>query len=135
MKFLYLSIFFLVVCHNAEAQHARYSEKDCARDPVWISMIKDTSTNYFEAEKAFKIYFDHHAKPEGENEEIGEHAAREKKPSKKEQRKMQQQSHLRMDVKRYERWHDSMKPFVQADGSILTPTQRLEIWKAQQSKK
>ncbi len=103
------------------------TEKDYARSPYWIAMVNDTTTNYFEAEKAFKVYFQHHAKPQGENEDIGEHAKREKRPSKKERRKIEKDNRLRMDIKRYEHWHDMMLPYVQPDGSILTPSQRLQI--------
>ena len=134
MKYAYLFTACLMAGSLLHAQ-TKYTDKDYARSPLWISMIKDTSANYFEVEKAYKIYFMHHEKPAGENDEIGEHQEREKHPSKREQRKMQQENHLRMDVKRYERWHDSMKPYVQDDGSILSPAQRIEIWKSQRSAK
>ena len=106
-----------------------YTDKDYARSPVWIKMIKDTTTNFFEAEKAFKIYFQHHEKPGGEHDVIGEHAKQEKNISKREMRKMQAEDRMRMEVKRYLHWRDKMAPYVQADGSILTPSQRLKIWR------
>ena len=110
-------------------QATGYTDKDYARNPVWIKMIKDTAANYFEAEKAFKIYFQHHENPGGEHDVIGEHAKQEKNISKREMRKMQAEDHMRMEVKRYKHWHDKMAPYVQADGSILTPSQRLKIWR------
>ena len=97
-------------------------------------MIKDTTVNFFEAEKAYKIYFQHHAKPAGEHDIIGERAKEEKNPSKKELRRLKADDRMRMEVKKYERWHQKMLPFVQADGSILTPSQRLKMWKDQKSK-
>ena len=106
-----------------------YTDKEYARSPIWIKMIKDTTTNYFEAEKAFKLYFQHHENPGGEHDVIGEHAKVEKNPSKRERRKMQEEDRMRMDVKRYKHWHDKMAPYVQTDGSILTPSQRLKIWR------
>lgn len=133
MKNLCLSCLFICFVQVAAAQQStQYSERDYARNPVWIEMIKDTSANFFEVEKAFKIYFQHHEKPEGENDVIGEHEEREKHPSKKEQRKMQQENRMRMEVKKYERWHDRMLPYVQPDGRILTPSERLQIWREQQ---
>jgi len=128
MRSIYLSILCICFAHISLAQTTAYQESDYTRMTVWISMIKDTAINFFEVEKAFNTYFQHHEKPVGEEEEIGDHAAREKNPSKKQQRKMQADNHMRMDVKKYERWHDKMLPYVQSDGSILTPSQRLKIW-------
>ena len=129
MKLGYLTLCLVFVVHSSNAQNKTYSDKDFARSPIWISMIKDTTANYFVAERAFKLYFEHHAKPEGENDEIGEHAKSEKYPSKKEMRKLQEQDKMRMEIKKYERWHDRMFPYVKADGTILTPSQRLQIWR------
>ena len=129
MKLLYATLCLVFVTNISNAQSRGYSDKDFARNPLWISMIKDTSVNYFQAERAFKIYFEHHAKPAGENDEIGEYAKNEKYPSKKEKRKLQEQDRMRMEVKKYERWHDRMFPYVKADGTILSPSQRLQIWK------
>jgi len=125
--FLLIVLFFGNLCYAQQAKV--YTVKEYAKNPVWISMIKDTSVNFFEAERAFNIYFEHHPKPNGENEQIGEYAKSEKYPSPKEKRKMQDQDHMRIEVKKYERWHDRMFPYVKADGTILTPTQRLEVWK------
>lgn len=132
-----ICILFVVCCISlgARGQQAIYTEKEYAKSPLWISMIKDTTVNFFEAEKAFNIYFKHHEKPEGEQEDIGEHEKREKHPSKREQRKMQRENHMRMDVKRYEHWRDNMRPYVQPDGRILTPAERIKIWQDQKSKK
>ena len=129
MNKFYLLIICCCCTYAATAQSTVYSERDYARKPVWIEMIKDTSVNFFEAEKAFKTYFRNHDKPEGEHEDIGEHEKREKNPSKRERREMQRENHMRMDVKRYEYWRDRMLPYVQPDGHILTPADRLKIWK------
>ncbi len=97
-------------------------------------MIKDTAVNFFEAEKAFKIYFKHHENPGGEHDVIGEHAKAEKHPGKRDLRRMQAEDRMRMEVKRYEHWRDKVRPYVQADGSILTPAQRLKIWRENKTK-
>ena len=129
MKQVYIFLFCCCVVYTSQAQQKAYSEKEYAKTPVWIEMIKDTSVNFFDAENAYKTYFKHHEKPEGEQEDIGEHAKREKHPSKREQRKMQKENHMRMEVKKYEHWRDRILPYVQPDGTILTPAQRLQIWK------
>lgn len=121
---LLLCCWGITIC---QAQTSVHTDKEYARTPYWINMIKDTSVNYFEAEKAFRIYFEHHKKPEGEQEDIGEHEKREKNLSRRERREMQRDNHMRMEVKRYEHWHDMMRPYVQANGYILTPAERLEL--------
>ena len=133
MKRFFLIATIICMAHFAGAQAVAYSQSDYARKPVWIEMIKDTSVNFFEAEKAFNTYFEHHEKMDGEEEVIGERSERQKYPSKRKQRKMQEENHMRIEVKKYNHWHDKMLPYVQSDGSILTPSQRLQIWKDQQS--
>jgi hypothetical protein len=113
---------------HANAQTRTYSEKEYAKEPLWIPMLDDTLANFFEVEKAFNVYFKHNDLPASEHDMIGEHAEREKNPSKRKQVKIEQDSYLRRQVKKYHRWHEKMLPFVQTDGRILTPTERLAIW-------
>lgn len=140
-KYLYHYIFHLMKIRNfyitlgcvllslcANAQSPKYTEKDYAREPLWIAMLDDTTANYFEVEKAFNTYFKHNDLPASEHDMIGEYKAREKTPSKKKQIKVEQDSYLRRQVKKYHRWHEKMLPYVQDDGRILTPTERLAIW-------
>ncbi len=135
MKKIPLLLLIIFIGHICSAQTENvYTEKDYARNPLWIKMIKDTAVNFFEAEKAYKIYFQHHELPGGEHDVIGEHEKETKAPSKATQRKMQANDHMRMEVKKYERWHDRMLPYVQSDGTILTPAQRLQIWKDNKNK-
>lgn len=133
MKNLCILCSFICLTQITIAQQStQYSEKDYARNPVWIEMIKDTTANFFEVQKAFNIYFQHHEKPVGEDDMIGEYEKREKYPSKRAQRKQQQENKMKMEVKKYERWRDRMLPYVQRDGRILTPSERLQIWRDQQ---
>jgi alpha-galactosidase/6-phospho-beta-glucosidase family protein len=135
MKKIILCLMLVFQQLYVAAQSTPFAAKDYARKPLWIEMIKDTAANYFEVEKAFNQYFKHHEKPEGENEEIGEHAARKKHVSKREQKKIQKENHMRMEIKKYEHWRMMMLPYVQPDGSILSPTQRIEMWKSRHQKK
>lgn len=135
MKKLTLLIFLFFSGYLSHAQQIKvYTEKDYARNPVWISMIKDTAVNFFEAEKAYKIYFQHHQKPGGEHDVIGEYAKEQKSPSKKVRRELQEEDHMRMEVKKYEHWRQRMLPYVQSDGTILTSSQRMQIWKDHKNK-
>ena len=135
MKKITLLVFLLLSGYLTQAQQVKvYTEKDYARNPIWISMIKDTTVNFFDAEKAYKIYFQHHQKPGGEHDVIGEHAKEQKNPSKKARRELQEEDHMRMEVKKYEHWRQRVLPYVQSDGTILTSSQRLQIWKDHKNK-
>lgn len=132
MKKAILTVLLISAFAMAKAQKpTHYTERDYARSPVWITMMQDTLSNYFEVEKAFNTYFQHHIKPEGEEAEINEYREREKTVSKRRRRKIEAENSLRMDVKRYELWHEKMLPYVQDDGHILTPAERLKIWREQ----
>lgn len=132
MKRICLLALLCLVAAKLSAQQ-QHSLKEYARSPLWIGMMDDTTANFFEVEKAYATYWAHHEQPEGEHDVIGEHEEREKIPSRRKQRRIQAENDLRMAVKRYQRWREDMLPWVQADGRILTPAERLAIWKAQQN--
>lgn len=135
MKYTFFGFCLILLTNSVFAQHSAYSDKDLAKKPLWISMIKDTAVNFFDAEHAYTVYFQHHDMPGGENETIGEHQKSEKRPSKKELRRLQDQDNMRMEIKKYQRWHDRMLPYVQADGTIMSPAQRLQVWRDNKVKK
>lgn len=135
MNFRILPLFILlsVIDLNAIAQKSQsFTNAQATRKPLWIPMLEDTTANYFNVERAFNTYFAHHELPEEEHDIIGEHAEREKHFSRRRLRRMAKEDALRMDVRRYYNWHEQMLPYVQADGRILSPTQRLAIWREQQ---
>lgn len=125
----------LLVCFGAisiatTAQTDVNKEKLYAKQPLWIDMMEDEKSNFFEVEKAYKIYWEHHEEPEGEHDVIGEYQEREKIPSRRKQRKIEAESKMRMAIKKYNWWHEQTLPYVQGDGSILTTEERLKIWEA-----
>lgn len=125
----------LLVCFGAisiatTAQTNVNKEKLYAKQPLWIDMMEDEKSNFFEVEKAYKIYWEHHEEPEGEHDIIGEYQEREKIPSRRKQRKIEAESKMRMAIKKYNWWHEQTLPYVQGDGRILTTEERLKIWEA-----
>jgi hypothetical protein len=128
------TLLLAITFYNAIAQDKKYTTRDYASKPCWIEMINDTSANYFEVEKAFSIYFQHHEMPEAEHDVIGEISTEERKISKREMRKRQAEDAMRMELKKYEHWRFQMQPYVQEDGTILSPSKRLEIWRDGNSK-
>ncbi len=109
----------------------RGTDRQYAREPRFIAMLDDTLANYYEVERAFTLYFRSHVMPEGEHEEIGERREREKMPSRRARRRIAAESKLRFGVKKYHFWRRQMEPYVQDDGRILTPSERLAIHRAQ----
>jgi len=114
-------------------QKAHNIEKDYAKKPLWINMMEDPNVNYFEIDKAYTAYWQHHTMPETEHDIIGEKKERDKHPSKRAQRKADADNDMRMAVKKYEWWREQMLPYVQPDGHILSTEERLQIWKQQQN--
>jgi len=125
----------LLVCFGAisiaaNAQTDVNKEKLYAKQPLWIDMMENEKSNFFEVEKAYKIYWEHHEEPEGEHDVIGEYQEREKIPSRRKQRKIEAESKMRMAIKKYNWWHEQTLPYVQGDGRTLTTEERLKIWEA-----
>jgi hypothetical protein len=135
-------VFVLFFRSDANAQ------ADYATNPVWIKMMDDSTTNYYEAIKAYNEYWKNHVKPAGEEGEMaegekdaGERAREAKREMKKDRKrvlseddlkKMNENNLMKYQVKRFEQWAREVKPFVQEDGRILSQHERMEIWNKQQ---
>ena len=124
----YLLPILLLISFHAAAQQVR-TENYYKANPVWIGMMRDTNANFLVTEKAFKLFWTDREMPEGEHEEIGERREREKIPSKRKLREVQKENEMRRAVKEYYFWRRSVLPYVQEDGRIATPHERLLIWK------
>jgi len=119
----------LALCTAARAQ--RGTDREYRREPRFIALMDDTLANFYEVERAFNLYFENHEMPEGEHEEIGERREREKTPGRRAQRRIAAENKLRFAVKKYHFWRKQTEPYVQDDGRILTPSERLAIHRAQ----
>lgn len=135
----------LLAISMAWAQEKRY-----AKEPLWIEMIDNPTTNYNQAMLAYKTYWQHHTKPmEEENEmhaislKTNEKSATEKreheraqnsfeKMTKRDKKRFAKEQEWRQQMvyecKRFEEWKRDVAPWVQEDGSILTVNQRQEIY-------
>ncbi len=119
---------------TAYGQQKKRSNKspDYAAAPLWIKMMDDSNANFHAVEYAYATYWKYHKKPEGEHDVIGEHEAHEKTPDRFDQKEISADNKMRMALKKYEWWHRNMQPYVQTDGRILYPAERLKIWREQQ---
>ena len=146
---LILTFLFTVSFLNSSAQVSdEKNSKDYSNSLLWIKMMDDPKTNYYEALKVYEEYWKHHVKPAGEEEEMkeGEKSAGERKRESKRDEKngakiiltteelkiKNEEETMKYQVKRFEQWMREVKPFVQEDGRILTDRERMEIWNKQQ---
>ncbi len=132
MKLLCSIICIIGIYGTAIAQTSvHYDPKDYAQIPVWIKMMDDPNVNFFEIGKAYKSYWQHHTKPTDDEELKKEQDVQEKIPTIKQQQEIAQENHMKMAIRKYEYWHEQMRPYVQKDGHILSAKERLKSWQEQ----
>lgn len=135
MKNLFLIAFVALLSIPALAQKSGAGKPDYRKKPYWIEMIKDPHVNYFEALKAYDTFWKGKKKPVEENEVIGQEKKSGEKDSKEKQKEALKEKELYkkygLDCKKFEHWKMEVKPYVQADGSILTKEQQLKMWEDQ----
>ncbi len=143
--FLPVFVICLLICSGLRAQS---DSPDYKNNPVWIKMIDDPHVNYYEAIKAFEMYWKDRVMPDNEEEEMAEgnnnfkeverEIKKEKKVDRKriltdeELKKKNDDQQMKYQLKRFAQWKREVKPFVQEDGHILSDDERMEIWKKQQ---
>lgn len=137
---LFVCLFFMKI-NITQAQTTKYLAEDYKNKPLWIDMMEDTTANYYEAVKAFDIYWVGRLKPMEEEDIISEIMSKnEEREREKNERKIAklkpaqraQFDRMKYETKRFENWKREVFPFVQESGQILTPYERQEIWKKQQ---
>lgn len=137
----------ILICLSMGVNAQTNSGATTASDqPIWVQMMSDENVNYFEAVEAFNSYFKTHPMPDLEVEEElmgGDLKAKEdyekemKRDNKstlteQERKSMVEREQMNYQVKRFRNWMKESKPFVQADGHILTGSERAAIWQKQQ---
>ncbi len=116
-KFFFL-IFLLFVCtFHLKAQEV--SQK--VQRSTWVKiMSNDSSYNYLEAQKEFQSFYTGFLK-----EKKKEERRKERNKASAEEEHLESPSELL--VANYLRWAITIKPYVNADGSIIPISKRLEI--------
>lgn len=133
-RFLFL-LALLPLTLAAGAQN-KTKAPDYSKKPYWIDMIKDPNVNYFEAVKAYDTFWKGKEKPAEEDQLIGQE--KEAKSKKKKREEMEEKELYRkyaLECKKFEHWKRTVKPYVQADGHILTQEEQLKIWEEQKNKR
>ncbi|MBL7755173.1 MAG: hypothetical protein JNM44_11905 [Chitinophagaceae bacterium] len=133
--------FFLSACLALFTFYGQSQVRDYANYPYWIAMIDQPETNYYEALKAYTIFWQNRIKPLDEEEELFQEMNEKEKEQyevlKRELAAMtpaqrQEFDRLKYQVKRFKQWRRSVMPYVQEDGRILSYEERLKIWETQQ---
>lgn len=141
-----ISIFLisgLCISSLSFAQTSDYTVTDKAKlalyhsTPVWKEMIADTNANYFEVQKAFELFWEGKELPTEEDEIIGEKRKLKNNFINRtfnatELKAQLLKEELAFDYKKYRWWLMKTEPYVKEDGSIMTPSERLQLWKQQQ---
>lgn len=146
-RLILITISFVFVL-SVKAQSTDENKVDYKTNPVWIKMIDNPNTNFYEAMKAYKMYWEGREKPSEEEEEMGELTKEKIREMKREERRnkpvdtksaeereqLVDKEYINYQNKRFMGWVHDVKPFVQEDGHILTEQERIDIWKKQQGK-
>jgi len=144
---LNLLLFIFILGNTVSAQG--YSNSDYKNNPLWIKMMQDTSVNFNETVKAFRLFFLRRALPhepgeiEGtdkfeiavglENEEEGaslEEKLKERKKEKKRQLEYAAKSirlkepTYNLEVKAFRNWYYQIQPWLRDKGIIIGPKER-----------
>ncbi len=142
MKSLLTAVMFVCLFFTGKAQDKKTAAKitDYKNQPVWISMMDDPNVNYYEAIKAFEMYWQGKIEPEEESELINEgHITTAQADSLRRARaewtqaQRNEYEQIKYQFKRFKDWKRTVSPFVQNDGRILSEQERLEIWQKQQT--
>lgn len=139
MKYICTTLVLLCLGFAGHAQQA-HKDSDYKKYPLWIDMIKDPNVNYFEALKAYDLFWQGKPKPIEEDDILGQDkSAEEKETSRREIRERKKEREMRrkygLDCKKFEHWKLMVKPYVQEDGRILTQEEQLKLWEEQQKQR
>jgi len=133
-KFLkFLGMFTCLVSLPALGQDT-VNNKNCnyAKDPCWIKMMDDPKVNYYEAQKAFKEFWKARGgEPFVKEDMNSRNKYNAKKRSRSEEKEDAERQKYAIEYKRFLQWSKEVEPYVQSDGSILSPEERIRIYEEQ----
>ncbi len=120
IKSLCSGIVIAMLFYSFNAKSQNKVKPDYSSYPYWIKMMDDTTANYFDAVLAFNTYWKDKQKPMEENERF-EEAGMPDTVAKK------QRIPYGFEYMKFKNWQMQIEPYVQDNGSILYPYQRLSI--------
>jgi hypothetical protein len=124
----------LAAVANGSAKQA----EDYAKEPYWIKMMYDPKVNYYEAIKAYDVFWAAHGgepidAEEEQFERAGEGGIKKRNTTKRDvDKKGEENDAYSDDIKAFKHWRAYNEPLVQPNGTILTPEQLNELRKIKQ---
>ena len=136
---LYISLQAILLGMPSLTQAQEKTTKASFEMPKWVSMIDDSLANYYEVQKEFTTFWKNRIRPE-EDAAFGQETDKQKKERieyrelrmKMNNIEIQYDDLLIYHHKRCKNWLREMKPYVQANGRVLTMHERMQIWNKQQ---
>jgi len=104
------------------------------KQPVWVAMQHDTAANYHETVRAFKEYWKDRPQPKDELEQEMEEekvGLFRKIFEAGEVKKEEESKEYAFEYKKFQNWIRDNAPFVQPNGRMLTPNERMALWEQQ----
>lgn len=95
--------------------------------PHWIYMVDSCKTNYYEALKAFDLYFSKHKLPYFDSKKVLNIVELDSL-NRVYKLKYNSKDALIFQIRRFYRWKKDIFNFVQDDGSILTIDEQIKLW-------
>jgi hypothetical protein len=130
-KILILALMMLYILpQDATAQNKTTTQQKTAKTPKWVAMMDDTTANYFEAVENFNNYWSNREKPMEEKELFNS-------PEKAKEKKTKKTPNMEytFEYKKFKKWQIETLPYVKSDGTILTPSERIQQWKEEKQKR
>jgi hypothetical protein len=141
-----LVLLLLLIVGVAQAQ-TKPRKVNYRKEPVWIQMMDDPKANFFETVKAFRLYYKERPLPKEPNEIEGEDdfekqvGLEEENGKKKSKREIEREARradpkdivYAAEVRAFRSWYFSIKPWVRADGSIISKEEQQAIIDQQQN--
>lgn len=144
-KLFSTSIFILIVTFSIA--QSKTKNRNFEKEPIWIEMMNDTSSNFYATVEAFREYYKERALPkepfeteEGDSfeKEIGLEEERNggeksKREIEREQRKPNpNEPNYAAEVRAFKGWYNDSKLWLRDDGSIIGPMERQQMIDLQQ---
>lgn len=139
-KRIFIITLFGLGLFSVFSQQKNYSDKYLSKHPVWIQMVDKEETNYFEATKAFDLYWKNRELPLEEEEVLDSKFQKERKADEKGffyrlfHRNEEEARKYAFEYKKFKHWQRSVEPYVQEDGRILSKAEQLQIFEAEKKR-
>ena len=118
-------IIITIICSTLCCLLATAQKNEALKNASWVRIMHDdTTVNYFTAKKDFAKFVAQHHKKEAEEKQEEKHTA-------KSTERIPNEEHLRDPeenaIMAFERWSKSMRPFVMANGRVMSIEQRMAV--------